>query len=315
MYYRVVPFSGSFDSIWLTYKVPDDMLEFIKPGKIVAIPLKNSQELWLLMWEQDISQLDFDISDIKEIAGIISDFTFLSEQQCQMIDFIAQNYFCPIHHALGLFFPKNLLEKIGKNTYEKIKWKEYVYRESSLSLSGKQSDIYEDIMHNDAKKFLLYGVTGSGKTQIYMKLIEECLRAWKQTLLLIPEIILTSQIGERIKKEFGDDVLVIHSGVSAAKKSSYWMDIHSGRAKVIIGTRSALFYPYNNLGALIIDEEHDSSYISDSVPRYHSLDVAEFMAEKYNIPLLLWSGTPRTTTFYRALKGEFNLLQLLEKYQ
>lgn len=315
MYYRVIPFARTFDTYGLIYKVPDNFKDAIKPGKIVLVPFKKSFELALCYWEVWEDELNCQKEDIKNIEHIHSDFEFLWEKYLEIISYIAQRYFAPIHHCVWLFFPKNLVEKIQKDTYQKIKISEYSYSDTELQLSDSQKDIYENIVSKEKHKHLVYGVTGSGKTQIYMKLIEDNLKEWKQTLLLIPEIILTSQIGERIVQVFGQDVVILHSGVSAAKKSKYWMDIYHGNAKIIIGTRSSLFYPYKDLGTIIIDEEHDKSYISDSVPRYHTLDVAERISEKFHIPLVLWSGTPLATTLYRWLRWDFEVHQLLEVYK
>jgi primosomal protein N' (replication factor Y) len=260
-------------------------------------------------------QLNCKREDIKEIIwNHGEEFIFLSPQQLELVDFLARYYITPIHNALRLFFPRNLFEKISKQTLWKIKVSEYKYKNPEIILSEPQGDIYKKITTKNHLHHLIYGVTGSGKTQIYMKLIQDAILLGRQSLLLIPEIILTSQIGERIQAMFWDDVLIIHSGVTAAKKAKYWMDIHSWNAKIIIGTRSSLFYPYNNLWCIIIDEEHDSSYISDSAPRYHSLDVAQRLSQLYDIPLILGSGTPRTTTLYKWLKWDFQILQLLEKY-
>lgn len=324
MYYRVIPFNRTFDTYGLVYKVPDNIN--IAPWNIAIVPFRNTQELALCMWQVKDNELNCEISSIKVIISLYSEFEFLSEYQRNVIDFVSTHYITPIHHALTLYFPRNLIEKISKNTISKIKISEYAYKNPDILLTKMQQEIYTKIEKNSLNsllagemklhsKYLIYGVTGSWKTQIYMKIISDNLSKWKQTLLLIPEIILTSQIGERVKKMFWDDVIMLHSGVSAAKKSKYWMDIHAGNAKIIIGTRSSLFYPYNNLWAIIIDEEHDNSYISDQAPRYHSLDIAEKISDLQNIPLILWSGTPRATTFYRALKWEFQVLQLLEKYK
>ena len=317
MYYRVIPFQRTFDTFGLIYRVGDDLRWSIYPWKILTIPFRDTQELAIVVEEVWESDLNCKKESIKDIICINSDFIFLSLIQLQIITFLAQYYMTPIHHALWLYFPKNLVEKIAKDTFEKIKIKEYNYPENiDISITPQQQNIYQKINNNtEQNKHLIYGVTWSGKTQIYMKIIAENLKLWKQTLLLIPEIILTSQIGSRIRDIFGDDVIMLHSGVSAAKKSQYWMDIHYWNAKVIIGTRSSLFYPYNNLGAIIIDEEHDQSYISDSAPRYHTLDIAEKLSQLLWITLVLGSGTPKVKTFYRWLRWDFQVLQLLEKYK
>jgi primosomal protein N' (replication factor Y) len=162
---------------------------------------------------------------------------------------------------------------------------------------------------------LLYGITWSGKTEIYIKRIQQQLENNKQSLLLIPEIILSNQLSTKIKQVFWDDVLIINSTVSAAKRTSYWMDIYTGKAKIIVWTRSALFYPYNNLWLIIVDEEHDNSYVSDQAPRFHSLDIVNKISDILRIPLLLASGTPSVTTMYKSIKWEYKQVTLLEKYK
>ncbi len=317
MYYRVIPFERTFDTYGLIYKSTEKSNLVIKKGQLVTIWFKNTQTIWIVLSEASVENLDYDISDIKEIIWVLSDFIFLDKNALEIIDFIATHYITPIHNALSLYFPKNLLEKIKKDTFHKITAKDYEYiQDISLKLSQKQEEVFQSILTDEKKiwKFLLYGITGSGKTEIYMKLIEKNLREGRQSLLLIPEIILTSQIGGRIKEVFWEKVLLLHSWVSQAKRTQYWMDIKSGNAKIIVGTRSSLFYPYKDLSLIIMDEEHDPSYISDNAPRYHSLDVAEYITKLSGATLLLWSWTPRVTTMYRALKWEFEILQLLEKY-
>ena len=317
MYYRIIPFKRTFDTYWLVYKIPKILESQVAVWKIVKIPLQKTLELGILVSETSLEDINYSHDDIREIEEVLLDFIFLSAQQLWVIDFISKHYITPIHHALQLYFPKNLLEKIQKETFHKIKTQEYPYQNTlSFELNQKQNEVFDNIQSDTSNwKYLLYGVTGSGKTEIYMKLISENLKKEKQTLLLIPEIILTSQIGQRIQEVFWEKVIILHSGVSAAKKTQYWMDIHSWDAKIIIGTRSALFYPYNNLWMIIIDEEHDQSYNSDSAPRYNTLDVAEYISSTMDIPLLLGSWTPRVTTLYRWLQWEFEVLQLLEKYK
>jgi len=311
MYYRVIPFSQSFDTYGLIYRSDNIYREW----SLLEVPYGKSTDLAICVCEVSHEDINCEAASIKEIIWVYwEEFCFLSSEQLELVSFISSHYITPIHNVLWLFFPRNLYEKITKQTFKKIKISEYTYKSPDIKLSGEQEKIYKKIHSKNHLHHLIYWVTGSWKTQIYMKIIQDALEHWKQSLLLIPEIILTSQIGERIQAMFWEDVLILHSGITAAKKSKYWMDIYSWNAKIIIGTRSSLFYPYNNLWCIIIDEEHDSSYISDSAPRYHSLDVAQRLSQLYDIPLVLWSGTPRSTTMYRWLHWEFQLLQLLEKY-
>lgn len=311
MYYRIIPFLWSFDTYGLLYKYKEELVIW----SIVCIPLRKKEEYGIVAEALELKQEDLNLSEIRQIQAVISDFQFLSSKQIQVVDFITNFYITPVHNALWLFFPKNLLEKIKKWTLSKIKTQEYNYPQKDIELSEKQNQLFESFSQSRKNKHLIYWVTWSWKTQIYMKVISQNIKNEKQTLLLIPEIILTSQIWERMKNFFWDEVIILHSWVSAAKKSQYWMDIYEWNAKIIIGTRSALFFPYNNLWWIIIDEEHDESYISDNAPRYHSLEVAEKISDLYNVPLILWTWTPKITTFYKSLTWEYELYQLLEKYK
>jgi len=312
MYYRCIPFSWTFDTFWLIYRWSDVL--HIVAGNLILVPLKNKIELALCMWNIDEDSIDIDLTSIKAVEWKVSDTIFLDPNQRKIIEYVSSYYITPIHNALWIYFPKNLIEKISKDTVSKIKISEYSYNSPEFNLTENQQHIYTNITSSKQNKHIIYWVTGSGKTEIYIKLISECLKQWKQSLLLIPEIILTSQIWERLQSVFGDEIIILNSSISAAKKSKYWMDIYYWNAKIVIGTRSSLFYPFNNLWLIIIDEEHDSSYISDSAPRYHTLDVAEKLSEFYDIPLVLGSWTPRATTLYRWLKWDFKVHQLLEKY-
>lgn len=314
MYYRIIPFEKSFDTFWLVYRAPKELEASVSSWNIVRVPIWNMSMIWLCAGEVNQEDISIEEQRVKDINELLSDFMFADPIRIELMSFISEHYITPIHAAAWVFFPKNLLEKTLKNKLESIKIKEYQYDKSDITLSKIQREVFTSISKSVSLVHLIYGVTGSGKTHIYMKLIEANLKIWKQTLLLIPEIILTSQIGERIAEIFWKDVLLIHSGVSAAKKSQYWMNIHSWNAKIIVGTRSALFYPYRNLWNIIIDEEHDMSYISDAAPRYSAVEVAIKLSQLSDCKIILWSGTPRVTSFHKALWWDYQLHQMLETY-
>ncbi|MFK7780538.1 MAG: DEAD/DEAH box helicase family protein [Candidatus Gracilibacteria bacterium] len=315
MYVVVSPFFKTFDDIGLIYKIPDFLLGKINKGQIVTIPFKSSIEYGVVLRIQDTINADFDESKIKSLISIHNPFIFLSKYRLELISWIASYYFSPIHNSHNLFFPKNLAEKIKKDKVNLSKIKEYSYIfNHNITLSKAQIQAYSEIVKSKNNKILFYGLTGSGKTEIYIKLIQDCLQKRKQALFLIPEIILTNQLSEKIINVFGNDVLIINSTVTAATKTKYWLDINSGNAKIIIGTRSALFYPFNNLGLIIMDEEHDNSYISDSSPRYNTVEVANKITELNGNQLILGSGTPSIKSMYKGIKGKYKVINLLEKY-
>ena len=164
------------------------------------------------------------------------------------------------------------------------------------------------------EEFLLYGVTGSGKTEIYMQLIEKVINMNKGAILLVPEISLTPQMLDRFIGRFGKEKLaVLHSKLSIGERHDEWIKIKENRAKIVIGARSAIFAPIQNLGIIIIDEEHDNSYKSESSPRYNAKEIAHKLCEGNNIPLVFGSATPDISTFYKTEKNEITLLKLTKR--
>lgn len=161
-----------------------------------------------------------------------------------------------------------------------------------------------------AEKFLLYGVTGSGKTEVYLRCAEEALRAGRQVLYLVPEIALTAQVVAQLRARFGHQVAVIHSNLAPSERMAHWMRIRNGEAPVVLGARSALFAPLSNLGLIVMDEEHEASYKQESAPRYLSKRVAFWLAERHGCPLVLGSATPSIESFQQAEDGVLRRLDL-----
>lgn len=157
--------------------------------------------------------------------------------------------------------------------------------------------------------FLMHGVTGSGKTEIYIRAIQQVVEHGKQAIVLVPEISLTPQTRQRFRARF-DRVAVLHSHLTAAQRAWHWQEIAAGRVQVIIGARSAIFAPTPNLGLIVLDEEHDASFKQDKAPRYHARDVADFRASNENVPLILGSATPSLETWHRAATGTYQTLSL-----
>lgn len=313
MFCHIIPFWKSFDEIGFTYKIPENFLEKIKIWQIVKIPFWKEEIFWVVI-SIFSEKLENDFK-IKEILEITNEKSFIYSYRIELLKFISEYYFTPIHNSLNLFLPKNLVEKVKKWKFEE-KFSEYKYlQEKNNNLTENQKNILEEIEKSKEKKFLLFWVTWSGKTEIYIKLIEKYLIQGKQSLLLIPEIILTNQISEKLKNYFWKDLIVLNSTVSGAKKTKYFSDIESGNAKIIIGTRSVLFYPFSDLWLIIIDEEHDNSYISDQNPRYNAIEVANKITDLNWNKLLLASGTPSINSMFKGIKGEYKLLNLLEKFR
>ncbi len=190
-------------------------------------------------------------------------------------------------------------------------------RSSLPQLSAEQQAAYDAVIKGSSEQmrcFLLYGVTGSGKTSVFLRLIEHVVQSGKQVILLVPEIALTPQTVLHFTRSFGDIVAVIHSELSQGQRRSAWDEIASGKAKIIIGTRSAIFAPVQSLGLIIIDEEDSRSYKSESAPRYHAITVAKKRCQVHHCSLVLASATPSIESFYYAQRGRYTLLELTQRY-
>ena len=183
--------------------------------------------------------------------------------------------------------------------------------ENTHTLTTLQEKAVKSILNSKDKPLVLFGVTGSGKTEVYMHSIEKILKDGKRALMLVPEISLTPQMVRVFSARFGSDVAVLHSALSMGEKHDEWLRIYRGEARIVVGARSAIFAPIKDLGIIIIDEEHDNSYLSDSNPRYFTHDIAEFRAKQNKCPLVLGSATPSIETFYKAkTTKEYNLVEM-----
>lgn len=190
-------------------------------------------------------------------------------------------------------------------------------RDTPLILNDEQQEALNTMKESmDASKpdvFLLEGVTGSGKTEVYLQAIALCLDKGQTAIMLVPEISLTPQTVTRFKKRFGEDVAVLHSGLSQGEKYDEWRKIERGEASVVVGARSAIFAPLKNIGLIVIDEEHEGSYKQDETPRYHAKDLAIWRGKYHNCPVLLGSATPSLEARARAQKSVYKLLILKER--
>lgn len=237
-----------------------------------------------------------------------------AQKQAEMIEFLKSNgksSSSELGNRFGYATIKTLFEKdVITKQKEKIERKPFVLpkQDKRVELNLTQKNAIETI--NGEKIFLLHGVTGSGKTEVYMHLIERELSKGKNALLLVPEISLTPQIMSNFKARFGDFVAMLHSGLSAGERFDEWKRIFSGQARIVVGARSAVFAPIENLGVIIIDEEHEQSYTSESNPRYFTHDIAAFRAAYNHCPLVLGSATPSVDSYQKVVEGKYQLVEL-----
>lgn len=208
----------------------------------------------------------------------------------------------------------NKLLGLGALRIEEVDISRIVNKEFSIyppkKLNEEQINAYDKILDSEKAVSLLKGVTGSGKTEVYMNLISYMLLLDKTCLILVPEISLTPQMIERFKGRFGSDVAVFHSRLSMGERYDQWYRVKNGEVSLVVGTRSALFLPFKDLGLIIVDEEHDGSYKSDMNPKYNTIEVCEFFAKLKECKVVLGSATPSIESFYKALKGEYELVEI-----
>ena len=257
--------------------------EIIENGSLVEVILANRKNSNLAVVIKKVDKPDFKCSTILSIKD-----EFYSDFMLEIADFVSKYYICSMGFALSLFqaFNKNIVYENSSIEYKK-----------EITLSSFQQEAKDFL--DSKKQALLFAKTGAGKTEIYIKTIKEILKQGKQAVFLMPEISLTPQMEKRLEEVFDSSVAIWHSKVTAKRKKEILNKLQNGDIKLIAGARSALFLPYNNLGLIIVDEEHDNSYKSDTTPRYNAKDLAIFIAKKFDLRLILGSATPSINSFYK----------------
>ena len=267
--------------------------------------------------KKDIDDINFDIDNGK----------IKSDKHIRVLKFLMENdgiYISDLEILTDV--NRSVFKTIEKNGYIEIVEKQIernpfvhknIEKDKPRVLNEEQKKCYDSIMfsidNDEFSKHLIYGITGSGKTEIYLQLIQAVLEKGKDSIVLVPEISLTPQMVDRFLARFGDTVAVLHSKLSVGERYDEWQKIVKGEAKIVIGARSAIFAPVKNLGIIIIDEEHDISYKSDSTPRYNAKDLAKYLAEKAESPLVLGSATPDIVTMQQAKEREIALHVLTKR--
>ena len=305
---------------WMARKYFTNVSECIK---LMLTPGTKSKEIEKRVKDRTVNFVYFNIP-FEEIK--LEDFR--GEKQKKLIQFLKKNEgltipeienFAGISRAtVNSLLEKNILKIENKKIDRNPLVNKNVENQNKLKLTDEQEKAYNKIENainkNIFEEFLLYGVTGSGKTEIYLQLIEKVINMNKSAIMLVPEISLTPQMIDRIVSRFSkEDVAVLHSKLSLGERHDEWERIKNKQAKIVIGARSAIFAPFDDLGLIIIDEEHDTSYKSEGVPRYSAKEVARFIAENKKIPLVIGSATPDLNTFYNAENGKITKLTLTKR--
>lgn len=241
----------------------------------------------------------------------------LKGKQKEIYDFVKENEKVLKKEATSIsasatktLLDKGILEEIKEETYRLQG--ELAIEPKNIELTKEQRKVVTEVIshRHEFIPYLLHGVTGSGKTEVYMHMMEEVLKEGKEVIVLVPEISLTPQMVDHFKKRFGSEVAILHSRLSDGEKYDEWRKIERKEVKIVIGARSAIFAPFTNLGLIIIDEEHSSTYKQENHPRYHTTDIALYRAKRYQIPLVLGSATPSLESYTRAKMGIYHLLEL-----
>lgn len=278
----------------------------LKLGQEVIIPFSGKNIAGIVdLTPANIKQFHF---KPKNILKIIEN-SLLTKKQIELAKFVADYYHTSLGQVLRIMLPKKILprkkEKILNTKLSPI-----------VKLTPEQNKIYNNIKTSKQNTFLIHGVTGSGKTEIYLHLIKDQIEKNKQSIVLIPEIALTSQTIMRFTKHFkAEEIAILNSRLSEGEKYIQWLKIKQNVAKIIIGPRSAIFAPIQNLGIIIIDEEHDSSFKQyDQKPRYHTITVAKKLADLYQAKLVLGSATPDIISYYNTEQQKCSLQTLPSRY-
>ena len=300
--------------------VSDCIKQMLTPGTKNKNNEKNIQDKMVnvVYLKKDIEEIQFDIE-----MGKIK-----SEKQKKILQFLKSNEGVTISE-IEMFTggTRAIVKTLEKNEYVEIIEKKIernplankqIAKTENLQLTDEQQMAYNSVMSaikdHRYNQFLLYGVTGSGKTEVYLQLIGEVLKRNKTAIVLVPEISLTPQMIDRFIARFNQDkIAVLHSKLSIGERYDEWNKIKEGKSKIIIGARSAIFAPTENIGIIIIDEEHDSSYKSEAVPKYDAKEIAKKIAKENLCPLVLGSATPDLVTYYKAQEGKIELLELTKR--
>ena len=313
---KTVNGSGVFN-----YKVPEELIDDIKTGSIVMMPFGKRRIRGVVAKVQSSRfKVQNENLKLKNIEKIQEKFR-ISESYIEIAKWISEYYLCSLGEAISLFLPPDIRNPRKLKTFC-----------CKLSASKKlnplttdQKIIFEKLAENlqtkkkkpacrQARPALIYGVTGSGKTEIYLHLAKKTIEMGKSVILLVPEIVLTPQNIERFEEIFSQEVVLMHSGLSKSEKYYCYRSFSSGKKKIIVGPRSALLVPNENIGLIIIDEEQEESYKQEQNPRYDAVTLAEKIAEKVDAQLVTGTATPRIETFYKAKNGQYDLLTLSGRY-
>jgi primosomal protein N' (replication factor Y) len=293
-----------------TYIVPEQLESRIKIGALVRAPFKKQKKAGIIVALNET--LNIKDSGLKTIEAILEEEPIVSENLLKLIQWVARYYISTSGLALKNAVPSGIFE--GKRSgRSRITYEDYIKPLKEFTLTSEQEKALSEINSTDSGTFLLHGVTGSGKTEIYIRAIEALKD--REAIVLVPEIALTAQIIDRFRGRFGEKVAFFHSGLSPGERLSQWRKIKNGEVRVVVGVRSAVFAPFKRLGLIVVDEEHEPSYKQFEGLRYNARDVALARAKIEGIKIILGSATPSIESFYNARKGRIRYIELKNRIE
>jgi len=303
------------------YSIPDDIARKLDIGYQVLVPFGKSSGVGYVVGFVETS----DIKGIKDITQILSPHPLFSRDSVELARWISSYYNSFFITALRTVMPPGTLKiehralkaKLKKPLYREVqssKPRMQMSKQSKFSLTPEQKAALRSIAADiDSKKFgtsLLYGITGSGKTEVYLRAADYVAGMGGGAIILVPEVGLTPQIIERFKEHFGESLAVYHSDMKDKERDTAWTDVASGEVRIVLGTRSAIFMPVKNLKLIVLDEEYENTYKQEQNPKYHAREVAFAIAKRSNAAVILGSASPSVETYYHAKTGDYKLLTL-----
>jgi len=300
-----------------TYAIPAGLDDSIRRGSLVTVPFGQSKDVMgLVVRVHDKPPRGF---VPREVTGILPEEAFINDHLADFILWISDYYMAWPGEAMKAAIPSadvlpGMITRRRKRKNAAEGSPEVI---TPVVLTERQGIVFTEIKEffRDHEVVLLHGVTSSGKTEIYIHLIQEQIDLGKQVLYMLPEIALTEQVIERLKRHFGDSIGVFHSRLTPASRRKVWEKVSNGTLRAVLGVRSSLFLPFKELGLIIVDEEHDSSYKQyDPAPRYHARDAAMVLSRIHGGRTLLGSATPSLESYYNAREGRYGLVELKSRY-
>ncbi|WP_037372099.1 replication restart helicase PriA [Anaerovorax odorimutans] len=288
----------------------------IKIGNKVYVPFGKGNRTKAAYVFEVLDKISININKIKYIDHIDEEIS-LNKEIINTCKWIRQQYICRYIDSIKCFTPAGSLSKRGKirTPYKDFEGEYKSIKDLTMEQSNALDRINPFIEKQEYKTFLIHGVTSSGKTEIYMRAIDKCIKMGRTAIMLVPEISLTTQTIERFIGRFGsENMAVLHSKLSLGERYDEWMRVKKGKVKILIGARSGVFAPFENIGVIILDEEHETTYKSDKTPKYDTVEVAIKRAQQNNGIVLLGSATPSLISSYKAEKGLYEKITLKKRY-